>query len=105
MTTSGVMAELPKYQCHKKVWALKIKDISYHADPNPEITIEEFAKTPEFQGGHIFPENSRFNPISFNAEYYHKHKPEIGGYYVVYENGYKSFSPSDAFESGYTLIK
>ena len=36
--------------------------------------------------------------------YMHKHKPEVGGYYVVYEDGYKSFSPAGAFESGYTLL-
>ncbi len=29
-------------------------------------------------------------------------KTEVGGYYVVYEDGYKSFSPAGAFESGYT---
>ncbi|MCK9988658.1 MAG: hypothetical protein AzoDbin1_05130 [Azoarcus sp.] len=28
----------------------------------------------------------------------------VGGYYVVYEDGYKSFSPAIAFESGYTRI-
>lgn len=22
--------EMPKYKCHKEVWALKIKDIGYH---------------------------------------------------------------------------
>jgi hypothetical protein len=30
--------------------------------------------------------------------------PQIGGYYVLYEDGYESFSPADAFESGYSLI-
>jgi hypothetical protein len=33
-----------------------------------------------------------------------KHKPEVGGYYVVYKEGYKSFSPAGAFEEGYALI-
>lgn len=33
-----------------------------------------------------------------------KHKPEVGGYYVVYKDGYKSFSPAAAFDEGYTLI-
>lgn len=31
-------------------------------------------------------------------------KPEIGGYVVVYEDGYISYSPAAAFESGYGLI-
>ena len=38
-------------------------------------------------------------------EWLDKHNPEVGGYYVVYEDGYKSFSPAKAFEEGYTLIK
>jgi hypothetical protein len=29
---------------------------------------------------------------------------DIGGYYVVYEDGYKSFSPASAFENGYTRL-
>ena len=33
-----------------------------------------------------------------------KHQPTVGGYYVVYKDGYKSFSPADAFESGYTRV-
>ena len=30
--------------------------------------------------------------------------PRVGGYYVVYADGYASFSPSKAFEDGYTRI-
>ena len=30
--------------------------------------------------------------------------PRVGGYYVVYADGYKSFSPATAFEEGYTKI-
>jgi hypothetical protein len=33
-----------------------------------------------------------------------KHKPEVGGYYVVYKDGYRSFSPAEAFETGYEKI-
>lgn len=33
-----------------------------------------------------------------------KHNPQIGWYYVVYEDGYVSFSPAGAFEGGYTKI-
>ena len=29
---------------------------------------------------------------------------KVGGYYVVYEDGYKSFSPAEAFESGYKRV-
>jgi hypothetical protein len=30
--------------------------------------------------------------------------PQPGGYFVVYKDGYKSFSPAKAFEEGYTRI-
>ncbi len=37
-------------------------------------------------------------------DYMRKHQPKIGGYFVVYKDGYKSFSPAEAFEEGYTRI-
>jgi len=87
--TEQAMMEMPKYLCIKKVWALKIK----------EVTTEGV-----FEFGNLVPEDSRFQPIIVDAEYMEKHKPEAGGYYVVYVGGYKSFSPADAFESGYEKI-
>ena len=33
-----------------------------------------------------------------------RHKPKAGGYYVVYDDGYKSYSPAKAFEEGYVRI-
>lgn len=75
--------ELPKYQSHKQVWGLKIKAIG---------------------GQTITPEDEGYAPFGVSAEYLEKHKPEVGGYYVVYDGGYKSFSPADAFEAGNTLI-
>jgi hypothetical protein len=40
-----------------------------------------------------------------DAQYVAKHKPEVGGYFVQYEDGYLSFSPAAAFESGYTEVR
>ena len=83
-----VSREMPKYQCHKKVWALKIKSV--------EIRPAD---------GHVIhPEDAGYAPFEVSDEYMREHKPEAGGYYVVYEDGYKSYSPSAAFESGYSLI-
>ena len=79
--------ELPRYQCHKKVWALKIKEI-VGVDGGAEIT-------PEEKGYAAFP---------VSLEYVNKHNPHVGGYYVVYQDGYKSFSPAEAFEEGYTKL-
>lgn len=96
--------EMPRYKCHKEVWALKIKEIIYHAHEDPSVSIAEFASTDEFQGGHIMPEDDGYGPVPFDAAYYHKHKPEAGGYYVQYEDGYKSYSPAEPFEAGYSRI-
>ncbi len=100
----SVGIKMPTYRCHKTVSALKIKEVVCHADADPAVTIDEFAKTEEFQGGHIFPDDKRYGPIPFDAAYFRKHKPEAGGYYVVYSDGYKSFSPAKAFEDGYTRV-
>ncbi len=91
---SRVMAALPCYQSHKKVWALKIKAVS---DRIPQ----------DCDGGGgamITPEDAGFAPFYVEPAYLEKHKPEAGGYFVQYEDGYKSFSPAKAFEDGYTRI-
>lgn len=95
---------MPQYQCHKKVWALKIKQVIVHAHPDPNYDDKVWFASPEFQGGHLFIEDDGFAPIAFDADWFRKHNPEIGGYYVVYEDGYKSYSPAKAFEEGYTRI-
>jgi hypothetical protein len=80
--------ELPKYKCHKEVFALKIKDITFIASGGAVIT----------------PEEKGYSVFSVGHSYVQKHSPQVGGYYVVYEDGYKSFSPPEAFEGGYTRI-
>lgn len=80
--------EMPKYRCHKEVWALKIQQIEPdHLSNSAYLIVEE-----------------DFAPVQVSEEYLLKHKPYAGGYYVVYPDGYKSFSPAAAFELGYTRI-
>lgn len=40
-------------------------------------------------------------PVCVGPEYFAKHRPYVGGYYVRYEDGYESFSPAEAFEKAY----
>lgn len=80
--------KLPKYQSHKRVNAVLIERLKTHLDGTATIT--PAGELPPFQ-------------VSW--EYVKKHNPQAGGYYVVYEDGYASWSPKDAFEKGYTLIK
>lgn len=80
---------MPRYQCHKKVYALKIARVTAE-DPKTFM---------------IVPENTDYAPFRVSSEFVGKHNPKPGGYYVVYEDGYESYSPAKAFEEGYTLIK
>ena len=84
-THNSVTAELPKYTSHKTVWALKIASVSARSD-----------------GALLSFEDGRYAPIVVDEAYVNKHAPKAGGYYVVYEDGYQSWSPQEAFESGYT---
>lgn len=91
--------EMPRYQCHKKVWALKIANIE------PAAGDQVAGPNQETDGGSIItPEDDGFAPFRVESDYIKRHMPSIGGYYVVYEDGYKSFSPAEPFESGYTRI-
>ena len=89
------MNEMPKYRCHKEVWALKIKSIR---PSDPEIAYPD--------GSYVLaPEDSRYGDVKVLPAFINKHSPEPGGYYVVYADGYASYSPAKAFEEGYTLIE
>lgn len=82
----SIEREMPKYKCHKEVWALKIK---------------MFGVNEADGSGLITPEDTGYAAFKVSKEYLEKHKPQPGGYYVVYKDGYKSFSPAEAFEGGY----
>lgn len=84
----SAMVEMPKYKCHKEVWALKIKN----------AVTEDSGETT------LFFEEDGYAPIKVSAEWMHKRNGKPGGYYVVYSDGYTSWSPTDAFEEGYKRI-
>ena len=92
------MKQLPKYKCHKEVWALKILGVEHK--PNPDETGQSAAAS----YGAILHVNERFSPIEVPAEWVSRHRPVAGGYFVQYKGGYTSFSPAEAFESGYTRV-
>lgn len=75
--------DLPVYQSHKQVRALKLQSVSG--------TLITFV-------------DERYPPISVDAGMYARYTPTAGDYYVVYPDGYTSFSPCKAFEEGYTLV-
>jgi len=89
----GDFPSLPKYQCHKIVGALKIQSIAFAK-----------AAVDGKQGGAaiITPTEEGFAPINVDEDYVTRHQPVAGGYFVVYEDGYESWSPEQSFESGYS---
>jgi len=87
--------EMPRYRCHKEVWALKIKAIEQP---------EEFKTAYPHGYWLIVPEDEGYGPIEVPHDYMLKHHARVGGYYVVYKDGYASYSPAEAFEDGYTRI-
>lgn len=83
---------MPVWQCHKQVRALKIRNITWRGSP------------PEDSNYLLDFEDASYAPLPVLKAYVHKHNPQPGGYYVVYEDGYASYSPAKAFEEGYTHV-
>ena len=97
----AAQAEMPKYRSHKTVWALKIAAIDFKRRPgNPDSGCDQ----EEITTAVITPVDARYAAFTVDADFVRKHEPKAGGYYVVYSDGYKSWSPAEAFEGGYTRI-
>ena len=80
--------EMPKYKCHKEVHALKINKVRMDVAGVWTIT----------------PSKAGYATFVVPEDYVARHNPKDGGYYVVYEDGYRSYSPAKAFEAGYAKI-
>ena len=93
----GASAEMPRYRCHKEVWALKIERVQLDAD-------DARVEGRETDGSARLFVEGPYSPVRVDHAYMRKHNPQAGGYYVVYKDGYKSFSPAQAFEEGYARI-
>lgn len=84
------MHQLPEYVSHKTVRAARIERITLQADGCRMATLTL-----------ALPDGSTTqHPVS--VDYIDKHAPTPGGYFVQYADGYVSFSPAEAFESGYS---
>ncbi len=115
--------KLPQYRCHKIVSAVKIKAFAREEMPkfqratcrgsavlHTDCGCCERCQWERIRGvvplkTFIVPEESGIAPFEISQQYLSKHQPCIGGYYVVYQDGYSSFSPAEAFESGYTRVE
>lgn len=117
---TGASTPMPRYRCHKEVWALKIAQIVREQMPQftgalckgsaslgtacgeCERCVWEKEHGP--QKTFIVPVEAGFVPLEIDADYLSRHGPQAGGYYVVYKDGYRSFSPAETFEEGYSRI-
>lgn len=77
----------PLYECHKQVRAFQI------------ATVDR-----SFVRSQIVPVDDTLPRVEVSAEWDARHEPQAGGYYIIYEDGYASYSPAAPFEAGYTRI-
>lgn len=84
--------QLPQYRCHKLVRAAKV----HHRRTSGTLVLD---------GGH---------EIDLTAQEHENLAKRLdammpqqlsGGYYVLYDDGYESWSPAQAFEDGYRLVR
>jgi hypothetical protein len=114
----GPPATNPRYRCHKIVSAWKILHV--------QIPMQPFFRAPVCRGSKSLGsacgvceqckwvedvaargcvlQLEGFQLAHVSVKWMEKNNPQAGGYFVRYEDGYESFSPAAAFESGYTRI-
>ena len=80
--------QMPQYQCHKKVWALGIAAIEINEDRSATIA----------------PADDGYAAFTTKPNFPWKGSESDLGFYVVYDGGYESWSPTKAFVDGYTRI-
>lgn len=93
--TDTPQIEMLRYVSHKKVWALEIKSVEADGSAPRGASCSAI----------VTPVEKGYAPFRVDEEYCRKHNPKAGGFYVVYADGYKSFSPAKAFREGYTRLE
>lgn len=100
-TRTPTYQDLTHYRSHKVVGALKIASISY------DVLVAGREGRETDGTAVITPEDARYAPFRVGKAFVDKHLAGAwpsSGYYVVYEDGYASWSPVKAFEEGYTAL-
>lgn len=86
MNENAGQREMPRYISQKTVWALCIASVEVRA-----------------ANGHVLHfTDPGYAPIHVTDDWLQKHNPAVGGFYVVYRDGYSSYSPAQPFVDGNT---
>ena len=87
--------ELPRWQSHKVVTAAKITFVDMAGrEDGPEGTI--MLKVIAADGQEVV--------LDVESKVFSRGVPDVGDYFVRYDDNYKSWSPAEAFEKGYTRL-
>lgn len=83
-------SKMPAYECHKTVHALEIANVGHYMTSAEGKLVRKLT----FTDG---------TAREVTDDVFRRYIPTPGDFYVVYENGYESFSPRDQFLGGYKL--
>lgn len=93
--------EMPKYDGPFSVRAMKISKIEpFDFDKEIETTIDTVG---ELDAYHIKLEDPSVYAFTISAYWVHKNKPEVGGYFVAFDDKPHKYIAADVFESEYTI--
>ena len=91
--------EMPRYQSHKKVWALEIKDCQMNEQGEyPD------GKIPPHPGWTMSFSDPEYAPRQIGPAVVSRYFPQPGDFFVVYDDGYESISPRQPFLDGYVRL-
>lgn len=79
---------LAPWKCHKVVRAGKILDVNQH---DQKLEVEN--------------QDGESDIIPYEPTLVSRSIPSVGDYYIVYDDGYASWSPAKAFEEGYSPLE
>ncbi len=86
------LTEMPKYVSHKEVSALEIEGITALGTIGDKLMYKLHFK------------DEAYSSIAIPAEMCARYTPVKGDFYIVYKDGYESFSPRKAFLEGYQKL-
>lgn len=79
---------LPRWRCHKVVRGFQIAQM---------VPLEATTQMRLIDASGAF-------QVDVSNQYMMRYKPQVGDYYALYEDGYESLSPADAWTKGYAPI-